>query len=69
VIEERTREVQRLEKLPEDAGIKLSSVASHTLGVSGRALIAGERDAAVLANLAAAPQARLTRRTYVVNAR
>jgi transposase len=63
VIEERTREVQRLEKLLEDAGIKLSSVASHTLGVSGRlmieALIAGERDATVLANLA---QARLRRK-------
>jgi transposase len=56
IIEERTREVQRLEKLLEDAGIKLSSVASRTLGVSGRAmieaLINGERDAAVLANLA-----------------
>lgn len=56
IIEERTREIQRLEKLLEDAGIKLSSVASRTLGVSGRAmieaLIAGERDAAVLANLA-----------------
>lgn len=56
VIEERTREIQRLEKLLEDAGIKISSVASRTLGVSGRlmieALIAGERDATVLANLA-----------------
>lgn len=56
VIEERTREIQRLEKVLEDAGIKLSSVASHTLGVSGRAmieaLIAGERDPQVLAQLA-----------------
>jgi transposase len=56
VIEERTREVQRLEKLLEDAGIKLSSVASHTLTVSGRhmieALIAGERDATRLAEMA-----------------
>lgn len=63
VIEERTREVQRLEKLLEDAGIKLSSVASKTLGVSGRAmieaLIVGERDATVLANLA---QRRLRRK-------
>lgn len=58
VVEERTREVQRLEKLLEDAGIKLSSVASHTLGASGRAmieaLIAGEHDAVVLADLAKA---------------
>src|SRR6476659_7437688 len=35
-IEERTREVQRLEKTLQDAGIKLSSVASKVLGVSGR---------------------------------
>lgn len=52
----RAREIQRLEKLLEDAGIKLSSVASDISGVSGRlmldALIAGERDPAVLAELA-----------------
>lgn len=45
---ERAREIQRLEKLLEDAGIKLSAVASDITGVSGRAmleaLIAGERD-------------------------
>ena len=56
VIQERTREVQRLEKLLEGAGIKLSSVASDILGVSGRAmlaaLVAGERDPQVLADLA-----------------
>jgi transposase len=53
---ERSREVQRLEELLEDAGIKLSSVASDILGVSGRAmlqaLIAGQDDPAVLADLA-----------------
>ena len=52
----RTREVQRLEKLLEDAGIKLSAVASDIVGASGRAmleaLIAGQRDPAVLADLA-----------------
>jgi transposase len=56
VIEERTREVQRLEKVLEDAGIKLSSVASSILGVSGRAmldaLVNGEADPVVLAGLA-----------------
>jgi len=56
ITRERSREVQRLEKLLEDAGIKLSAVASDILGVSGRAmleaLIAGERDPAVLAELA-----------------
>jgi transposase len=56
ITRERTREIQRLEKLLEDAGIKLSAVASNIVGVSGRAmleaLIAGERDPAVLADLA-----------------
>ena len=50
------RQVQRLEKLLEDALIKLSSVATDIMGVSGRAmidaLIAGERDPHVLAELA-----------------
>jgi transposase len=53
---ERSREVQRLEKLLEDAGIKLSAVASDITGVSGRAMLAamidGERDPAALADLA-----------------
>src|SRR3954469_16044681 len=52
--EERTREVQRLQRVLEDAGIKLDSVASDVMGKSARAmleaLIAGERDPAVLAN-------------------
>ncbi len=56
ITRERSREVQRLEKLLEDAGIKLSSVATDIVGVSGRAmleeLIAGERDPARLADLA-----------------
>ena len=56
ITRERGREVQRLEKLLEDAGIKLSAVASDIMGVSGRAmleaLIAGDRDPAVLADLA-----------------
>jgi transposase len=56
ITRERSRETQRLEKLLEDAGIKLSSVASDIVGVSGRAmleaLIAGQRDPAVLADLA-----------------
>ncbi|MET3932289.1 transposase [Arthrobacter sp. OAP107] len=56
ITRERTREVQRLEKLLEDACIKLSSVASEITGRSGRlmlqALIDGESDPAVLAELA-----------------
>jgi transposase len=53
---ERTREAQRLEKELEDAGIKLSTVATDILGRSGRqmlsALIAGEQDPQVLADMA-----------------
>lgn len=55
ITRERTREIQRLEKLLEDACIKLSSVASDITGVSGRlmlqGLIEGQRDAGVLAEL------------------
>ena len=56
LIEERTREVQRIQKLLEDAGIKLDSVVTDVLGKSGRqmleALIAGQRDPVVLAEMA-----------------
>ncbi len=55
-IQERTREVQRVEKTLQDAGIKLSSVASEVLGVSARrmldALISGTHDPEILAELA-----------------
>lgn len=56
LVAERTREWQRMEKLLEDAGIKLSLVASRLTLVSTRrmldALAAGERDPGVLADLA-----------------
>src|SRR5215212_10683303 len=52
----RTAQKQRVEKLLEDALIKLTAVVSDPFGVSGRmimaALIAGERDPVVLAELA-----------------
>ncbi len=55
-MEERTREVNRLQKVLEGANIKLSSVASSVVGVSGRlmieAMISRETDAASLAKLA-----------------
>ena len=55
-IDVRVAEIQRLEKVLQDAGIKLTSVASKVLTQSGRAmieaLIAGEQDPAVLAALA-----------------
>ena len=54
--EERSRHKQRIEKLLEDSLIKLSSVATDIFGKSGRAmieaLVAGERDPDVLADLA-----------------
>jgi transposase len=53
---DRTRDAVRLESLLEDASIKLSAVASNIVGVSSRAmlgeLVAGQRDGAVLADLA-----------------
>jgi transposase len=55
-IQERSREVQRLDKVLQDAGIKLSSVATDSIGASGRAmlaaLVAGTHDPQVLAALA-----------------
>jgi transposase len=56
LIEQRADEVKRVQKLLEGANIKLASVASDVLGVSGRemleGLIAGEQDTAALASLA-----------------
>jgi transposase len=56
LIRERGRSVQRIQKLLEGANIKLSSVATDIMGVSGRAMLealaAGEGDPATLAALA-----------------
>jgi transposase len=56
LVREQTREKQRLEKTLEDAQIKLDSVISDLHGVSGRqmlqAMIDGERDPVVLAEMA-----------------
>ncbi|MEU0284040.1 IS110 family transposase [Streptomyces sp. NPDC006195] len=56
LVNTRTAEKNRVEKLLEDAQIKLSVIASDIFGVSGRAmlaaLLAGERDPTVLAQLA-----------------
>ena len=58
LVEVRTAEKNRVEKLLEDACIKLSVVASDIFGVSGRAmmaaLLAGQRDPQVLAAMARA---------------
>jgi len=66
LIQERTRETQRLQKLLEDAGIKLDSVVSDVVGKSARemieALIAGQRDPQVLADLGPHPGAGHDRR-------
>jgi len=56
LIQERTREINRIHKVLEDANLKLSAVAADILGVSGRqmlaALIAGQEDPSALAELA-----------------
>src|SRR5437867_13432704 len=56
LIQERTRAANRVHKLLEDAGIKLASVATNILGVSGRAMLEalghGTTDAEGLADLA-----------------
>lgn len=61
---QRSREIQQLEKLIESTGIKYTSIATRTLGVSGRmfleALIAGETNPTILADLA---QGRLRAKT------
>ena len=56
IVQERARIVNRLQKVLEDANIKLASVASNVVGVSARAMLeemlAGEGDTHVLADLA-----------------
>lgn len=56
LIRDRASEANRLHKVLEDAGVKLSSVASNVLGVSGRlmleALCQGSNDPVALAELA-----------------
>ena len=55
-MQERGRAIQRLDKVLQDAGIKLTSVASAAYSVSARlmleALLGGTTDPVVLANLA-----------------
>ena len=68
--DERKSEVNRVQKVLEDANIKLASVASDVMGVSGRAmlneLVQGQTDAATLAELA---KGRLTARSRSCSSR
>jgi transposase len=56
LVQQRTQEVNRLHKVLEAANIKLATVATDVMGMSGRdmvaAIIAGEDDATALAELA-----------------
>ena len=56
LVEAKTRTINRIQKVLEDANIKLASVASDVMGVSGRAmiqrLIGGETNPCTLADLA-----------------
>ncbi|MGI8913993.1 MAG: antitoxin MazE-like protein [Chloroflexota bacterium] len=58
LVQERSQEANRVQKLLEGANIKLAAVATNVLGVSGRqmldAIIAGEEDPAALAEFARA---------------
>lgn len=62
VIEERARGTQRLHKVLEDTGVKLSCVASRVLTKSGRgmldSLVAGQRDPVVLTEMAKGMRSR-----------
>ena len=55
-VDARAKEIQRLEKVLQDAGVKITSVASTVWSKSSRAMIeamiAGERDSVVLADMA-----------------
>jgi len=67
LVQARTAEKERCEKLLEDAHLKLSSVISDIHGVSGRdmltAIIAGERNPRVLAEMA---RGRMRRKTALL---
>src|SRR5258708_29597877 len=52
LVQEINRIANRIQKVLEDANIKLASVATDALGASGRAMLAGEEDAARLAEMA-----------------
>lgn len=56
LVQERAREINRVQKVLEDANVKLSSVATNVLGVSGRqmleAMVAGKEDPEALAQMA-----------------
>jgi transposase len=56
LLQDRTREANRLHKVLQDAGIKLATVAIDILGVSGRAMLtalaSGTTDPVILADLA-----------------
>jgi transposase len=74
LIRERASEVNRLHKVLEDAGVKLATVASDIMGVSGRkmlaALVAGTTDPDVLAEMAKTRlRARLPELRKALNAR
>src|SRR5215470_2876147 len=67
-VQERTRNVQRIQKVLQDANIKLDSWLSNLMGLSGRkmlaAMVAGETDPKVLAALAH-PRAESSREELV----
>jgi transposase len=69
LLQERTRLINRLQKVLEDANIKLASVVSDVMGATGqailRALVAGQEDPECLAHLA---QGSLVRKQELLQA-
>src|SRR5260221_4263506 len=69
LVHERTRVINRIQKVLEDANLKLASVVTDIMGVTGqailRALVAGQEDPERLAHLA---QGRLVRKQELLQA-
>ena len=63
LIDERAREIQRIQKVLEGANIKLSSVVTDVMGKSGRLMIEGETDPELLFRIGQTPTQEQKTRT------
>ena len=68
-VREVAQHIQRVQKVLEDANVKLTEILSNVMGKSGRAIIeaiiAGEQDPKVLASLACGNRLKATREEFV----
>ena len=69
LVREAAQHIQRIQKVLEDANVKLTEILSDVMGKSGRAiieaLIAGEQDPEVLASLACGNRLKATHEEFV----